>query len=145
MSSFYAACLLLVSSAVVGCAGAPQAPKPIFTDADYESASRTFAFSHICGVTGRMPPDTAALGKRYVEESLGNYQVDIARLNRDIFLLEKYPSWVTPEKCNETAIFILAIKGKRDDAKSTSTGSNSYYPRYTSCSTYFGQTYCNSY
>jgi hypothetical protein len=142
MSSFYAACLLLVTSALVGCASGP---KPTYTDADYKSASEAFAFSHVCGVTGRMPLETAALGKRYVEESLGDYKVDMDRLNQAILRLYKHPSWVTPEKCNETAIFILAIKSKRDDAKSTATNSQPYTPRFTNCSTNFGQTFCTSY
>jgi hypothetical protein len=143
MSSFYSACLLLVTSALVGCASAP---KPTYTDADYKSASEVFAFSHACGAAGRMPLETAALGKHYVEESLGAYQVDMDRLNQAISLLAKHPSWITPEKCNETAIFILAIKSKRDDAKSTAAAnSQPYTPRFIDCSTNFGQTFCTSY
>ena len=145
MSSFYAACLLLVTSALVGCASV-SVPKPALVGDKLKRVAEIDFFSEQCSRNGLMVLETAAYGKRLVAMAFEAHQVDMEAFNHKKAYIGSFNPG-SQELCNALSLHILAYKSKLDEVKSTATTTNSqpYTPRFTNCSTNFGQTFCTSY
>ena len=85
--------------------------------------------------------ETAAYGKRLVAMAFEAYQVDMEAFNHKKAYIGSFNPG-SQELCNELSLRILAYKSKLDEEAESS---KSYYPRSTSCRTYFVQTFCTSY
>jgi len=139
MRSFYFVFVTFVVATLTGCASTKQE----LTSEGYGQIAQMYAISHVCGVSGRMSPEIAALGKDYAWKLSQRFLVDVPRLDKVIQQISFTKGWTTQEKCNEMAILIQGIKSK--EAPAQAMPQIPFMPRTTTCNTYFGTTYCNSY
>lgn len=136
----------LVALSVCWFAAAAAIAKPPMTDAQYETVAGTLYMTEMCAVAGHMALDTAAFGRVYVGEAMDRHETDRDRVEKRVEEIKQQFPTVQVESCNKASLWLLETRTKQQAASQPSTpAAQTYMPRYTNCSRYFGQTFCTTY
>lgn len=137
-------CLLLVSLVcLVGCASTPL-PDDLFKQA----AGQTLGYEK-CALRGLMPPETAAMGQRFIRNTLNQYSYDKLEFKYYMQGIENSLPDITAEACNKLAMYAYTINGgpasRAAPAAAAKDDYQSYFPKTTYCNRIGTQTFCNQY
>lgn len=129
----------IISMAVLALAGCATTGANRQADIDY--AAGLSSGSHLCVNLGFMDQETAAKGIAYANSRV--YSSETSQYQaRARYYATKIGS-PTQQHCNDIRLHILTRVDSRAQAPAAS--SQAYQPRYTNCSTYFGQTHCTTF
>lgn len=137
-------------SVLVGCTYTPK-PKPQMTENLYLSFAYSWNAIHKCAAAGYMPPDTAALGIRYMESSLSKFSYTEYSLANA--LAKQKDVSLTLAECNTEAVSIHNMKQQIDihnaavDQRQAETQRilESTRPKQTQCNRIGTQVFCNTF
>lgn len=124
---------------LVGCA---TPTKLEMTNEEYTRYAKTGAVLNYCIWQGWITPDTAALGKRYLESNVRSYSVDFVRLNKEEAFYNKQEEKPTRGNCNELAASIHS-RYQTIQANNQSSEYNNQQTQELINSTKIRNTYCN--
>jgi hypothetical protein len=121
------------------------AAKPPLPEAFYTSMSQDWVTLHACGASGKMSPETAALGVGYIRQMLTRYEVDQDRMSDLVKQAGDAEMDVITLRCNALAMKVLEVKQSQQQRAQAPAPQANHLPRNTVCNQVFGQTYCTTY
>lgn len=130
------------------------ATKPQLETASYDSVALAFVEAHICGVSGKISPDTALWAKRTLYGSISGYNYDNNYLNsRVAAIANANATQPTHEDCNNIAMITAEYKQRVQENNAVAQANQraldaqiqNMMPINTSCTKIGTQTFCNSY
>lgn len=128
--------LAITSLVLAGCA----ATKSDLPHGGYHEFAYDWVVLDRCSSNGQIGADVTAFGQRRMVSNLNSYVYDTQELQTTINTLSKYMAETKSEDCNK-----IAVKIERARQASTAQASAPRVPLTTNCSTYFGQTFCQTY
>ncbi|WP_278348661.1 hypothetical protein [Stutzerimonas kunmingensis] len=130
--------------------GCMSTPKPMLASSEYTKVSGSWVAWNRCVAAGLVSPDIGALGLRYIQADLGNYQYDQATLDAAVHQASREMPQADSSFCNNAAALVAQRKQQIDINNAAvskqeqvlqNTLNNIHKPVY--CNTVGGVTMCN--
>lgn len=131
---------------LVGCASTP---KPEMSDVGYGNYAKTWLGVDYCNWKGWIASDTAATGKRFIEQQVQRYSFDNTRFNKEVKWLSDNEIKPSKEDCNRLAMSInerkQQITTNNQVIRESEELINSVKSQNTYCNRVSSQTFCNTF
>lgn len=134
MKTFFPMTILCATLFLAGCASTN-------TDQEIENSAVIFVGSNLCAESGMLDEEIAAKGIAWASRQI--YRSETPRVqakSREIYQNRPRP---TQKDCNSLKLQIMGLTSSNPNP--TTTPSQSYIPKYTTCNKVFGQVNCTTY